>query len=390
MGLVFALSVVVLAPQAARAVDFEAKSDVLTYGDYRYLNQKGLSQYDSTFDGWLVAGSQLRARQDDFLLEVRPEIRGLSSRAVGLPATDPGYLTIRSPRRFFNIDYKIASNATEQWYGDFERLDASYGTRSFELYAGRKPISLGVLKVLPVWNKFTRPLPNAAGPALIFSQDSAGVHGQTGELSYQAFDLEGYTPADEVRLGELALYDDQIELHLMMSQWWHEAVGGLAATRDVLGMTVRAEALWIGMDPKDEDRQTQAGPAPNTRSAKSGRARRIPLPKLGASRLVEVHGRDPVALSPAAGGGLCVRSGRVEGRGVWTLVGGAFTDLVDGSTIFVPRLSHSLSDDAELYVNAQIPTGKTGAELGPNAFAFPDGTSIGSPLQIGGGVKVYF
>ena len=370
---------------SAHAVEFEHRSDVLLFGDYRNLNQNGLSIYDSTFDGWLVAGTQLRVRESDFQFEARPEIRGLNSPAAGLPNTDIGQLSVKAPRRFVNLDVKLFSDTNNQWVGDFEKLNASYGNKSFEVYAGRKPISLGVLKVLPVWNKFTRPLPNAAGPALIYSQDSAGFRSQLGDVALQAFDLEGATSADSVRLSELIWYNSAIELHGFVSRWWEKTVTGLALTKDIFGMTLRGETLWV----LGQEVQGGLGGEYALNEKWSVLAEFLYL-----SAGTTDTGNYTVIINSR------FRNLRARDYGYaqlqynlsafWTITAGAFTNIIDGSTLLIPKVSHSLSDDAELYFNAQIPLGTQGAELGPDAFPFPDGSSVGAPLQIAAGLKYFF
>ncbi|MGK5090122.1 hypothetical protein WDW86_21440 [Bdellovibrionota bacterium FG-2] len=382
LGLLLAAS---LAALPLSAVEFESRSDALFFGDYRRLHQTGFSTLDSTFDGWCVVGSQLRARESGFQLEVRPEIRGLRSPGASVPLADAARLTVIAPSRFMNLDFKFFSNTNNYWIGDFEKLNASYAEKTFEIYAGRKPLSLGVLKVLPVWNKFTRPLPNAAGPALVFSQDIAGFRTQFKNYNVQLFDLEGPTSADAVRAGEFTWYNPELEFHALFSQWWEKSVSGLAFSKDISGMTLRGESLWV------HDQEFQAGLGGE-----------LALNEKWATLVEFLYLSHGVANSKDYTLSIDSRFRNLRGRAYgyaqlthnlsafWILTGGALINLFDRSLLFVPNLTHSLSDNSEVYFTAQLPLGTKGAELSAHTFTFPDGRAIGAPLQLAAGLKYYF
>jgi hypothetical protein len=168
---------------------------------------------------------------------------------------------VEGPERFFDLDARLAKGGTSMWIYDMDRLNLVLSYANIEAQIGRKPVSVGTLKVLPVWNKFSRPLPHTAGPNLVFGSDSATLRWQSGLWALQLLDIEGkgVKARDSVRWLEAILYHPDIELHLMASRWWEHNTLGLAFAKDLAGSTLRGEALLIGFDRKGKEREFQGG-----------------------------------------------------------------------------------------------------------------------------------
>ena len=74
------------------------------------------------------------------------------------------------------------------------------------------------------------------------------------------FDYEARIPNNVDLAGDRRLQRALESWQPKFSQWWHELVGGFAFTRDLSGMTLRGEGLWVGMSPADADREYQSNP----------------------------------------------------------------------------------------------------------------------------------
>lgn len=385
-------------PVAGAALELKNRAEALIYDDYRHVNQESLSEIHDPFEQYVLLGSQLRLREADFQLEVRPEIRGVISRGAGAAATDPARVTIRSPRRLVNLDYKIHAGPHDEWYGDFERLNLSYSVESLEAYVGRKPVSLGVLKVLPIWNKFTIPLPNAGGPQLVFSQDVVGARYQQGTFAAQAIDIEqSRREVDSVRLAEAVLYSPVLEAHLSVAHWWDELVIGGAFTKDLGGATLRGEALWIGVNPSDTDRQAQGGlGAEYAVSEKLSLTVESMFLSRGATTRNDYGPVIPSRFMPLRAFAYGYFQAQYNLTSLWTVAGATLLNFVDVSNLIIAKAIYSLSDEAELHLDLQLPAGRERSEFSrktlifPASPLYPSGASVGAPLQISASVRIFF
>jgi hypothetical protein len=253
-------------------------------------------------------------------------------------------------------------------------------------------VSLGVLKIFPLWNKFSRPLPTVAGPALIYSSDLAGARVQQGEWVWQAQAIGGPTADDSVFLAEAAWYAEFGEFHALVARWWRLPTAGLAFAKDLGGTTVRAEGLAIDLGRVDRpDGQWQLG-------AGAERALSADWTLLG-ELLYQSQGYDhsadyPVALpsrfTPLHARAYAYLNVQYKLTPYWTLSPAALANLADASTYLIAKVLHSLSEDTDVYAEADLPFGSDGAEFAEKAFRFPTGAYVGVPVQFQAGIKTAF
>ncbi|MES2856373.1 MAG: hypothetical protein V4692_10950, partial [Bdellovibrionota bacterium] len=242
--------------------EFDYRADLLLFVNHRELNQSGISSINAITDAAAGVGVDLSYTYKALRLEARPELRGLYSYGVARPTTDPTYASIKSPKRFLDLGGEIGHSepgGEGQAYFDFEKLFFSLQTDNFEIAAGRRPLGLGVLKYLPVWNKFTVLLPIHSGAPFIFNPDNAVIRYQYKSVSASALAIEGDLATESVQLGQLNYFGEWIELQSLFGRWWDHSVAGAAATTDIGGVSLRAETLWFGLDKRDRENGFQGG-----------------------------------------------------------------------------------------------------------------------------------
>ena len=367
----------------AKAWDGDARGDMqlALYG--RVINaSSGYTTDAEALDGFYQIETLLRERENHFQLEIQPEMLGLVGSSSALPNTDASHLSVAPPVRFLHLSTSLVSNQTGTAYFDFDRLDLSYASDHVTAYVGRKPVGLGVLKIFPVWNKFSRPPPVVSGPPLIFGEDSANVRAQFGQLAFQALQVQGPTQIQTASIGEGIWYAPFGEIHVLESYWWQEQVAGFAGAFDVGGATLRVESLFIGLSPSDHDRQTQIGVgAEYAFSEKWSAIAEAIYQSAGvfdpANYSLQLPSR---YLSLQAAGYVFGRADYKVGR-FWTLAFGGLLNCIDGSSILVPRLEYSITENLDLITEFDIPLGPQGTELSTQAYNFPGGNYIGAPYQ---------
>lgn len=380
------LFVFLLVPNFAFALEWDGKGDFSLANEYREFPQSGFGPYSHAYESIVLAKYQLRFFPSTAVrLEATPEVRGFVSRMVGRGPGEPGYATVEGPERLFDFKTSLVSGNTAQWLLDTERLNFIFSLGDFEMQLGRKPIGVGTLKVLPIWNKFSRPLPNTAGPNLIFGQDSATLRWQSGQWSLQALDIEGKSarPEEAVRWMEAILYNPALELHLMASRWWEKNVVGLAFAKDLGGATVRGEALGIGLDRSGKENEFQGGLgleyAVNETWTFLGESL---FQSDGADRTSEYTVLIPSPYRPLRAKAYAFLQATAQIDAYWIANFGTLVNGIDGSFYPLLKLTRSLSDHLDAALDLRGPVGRDGKEFSREAFRFPRGRTIGAPSQI--------
>lgn|GEM_PF-2210217 len=375
----------------AQAWEHDIRTDIETAGFFRSINAPGFSIYSSTLDGFVRAGSLVRLRKQGFQFEVKPEILGLVGLSSALPLQDAAHLSVVLPARFLNLSTQIAAGPTGEVYFNLDRADLSFSGTGFEADLGRRPVALGVLKLFPVWNKFSRPPPVVSGPPLIFGSDAADVRVQKGEFALRGLQVLGVSGADHASIGELTWYSPWAEFHFLESYWWREQIAGAAVAFDLGGALFRIESLFIGLSPSDPDRQVQVGAGMEYAFSEQWSAilegiyQDVGALMTGQYRLTQTS---RYLFLQAAG----YTFARVEYKPLqlWTFSIGDLLNCVDASNIWVTKVQYSLSENIDVTGETDIPLGRSGGEFSTQAYNFSGGLSIGVPYQASIGIKATF
>ncbi len=368
---------------SAQATDFDGKGTVSLSGSYRNFSQTGLGPYPDAFESMVLANYQLRFFASESLrLEATPVLRGFVSRMVGRGPSEPGYASVEGPERFFNLEGRISESGTSSWFYDMDRLNLVLTYGDFEAQVGRKPVGVGTLKVLPLWNKFSRPLPHTAGPNLIFGSDAAILRWQSGIYGLQFMDIEGKGGAstEAVRWAEAILYHPALELHLMASRWWNEDAVGVALAKDLGGATLRAEGLVFG-----KKREFQGGLGAEYALDETWTLLFEGLYQSEGAKRSE-YTLVPSRFRALRAKGYLYSQASAQFASFWTTNLAVLANLVDGSLYPLFTVTRSLSDSTDVSFDLRGPLGKKGKEFSRATFHTPAfgsqaAASLGAPLQ---------
>lgn len=199
---------------------------------------------------------------------------------------------------------------------------------------------------------------------------------------------------DGVALGEVVWNPADVELHLLGGVWWANTTGGLAVSKDVLGATLRAEGLWIGMLPNEPSSQWQLGV-----SAEYAATERLTLlgewmhQSAGKTDSSEYSLTQPSRFMSLRASDYAFASAKYQISDNWHARLGALVNAIDATLAVVPGLTWSPNDVWELELSGIVPTGASKGEFSSDAvtlYRFPYFTSLGFPYQGTLSIKSFF
>lgn len=344
-----------------------------TFLQHRELNQKGYTEKNSVQEIYFLADVLFQYSKNSFYFEAKPQIRAVES---------PEPVSVETSHRVLNSMRVISDEGSHEVSADFDRLNIRYGKNNWEVFAGRRPISLGVLRFFPVWNKLTLPLVFGPGPQWIENPDVIGGSFQRGAISTRVFAARGDEPQeDDLVLGELRYFGSHLEAQFLVGHWWQSSAAGLALSTDWLEATWRLEAL--GLAGGETEDQAQLG--------------------LGFERALDAKW---TIVSEYYGQTLCRR--RNDGYGVippsqfqvlngchyllpyasyqWSdllsLSAGTLVNLTDTSLVGILGGGYQWSDEVTLEAKATLPFGPSRSEFGPARFSDLFGRELGAQSTV--------
>jgi hypothetical protein len=377
-----------LGVSSGEAVEIHTKFDLQTNGIYRELSQRGFTDANSVSDGIFFFGSQVTVSADPFELEIRHEIRSVFGDSPSYPQGDVARLNIRSPERFMHAERTLINTNSVEMISDIERLRASYNFAEGEIWAGRRPISLGTLSFFKVWNKFTRPVAGLFGPTIVYGSDGFGGSYQNGNLSLRGISLYGPTADDDAHLLEAAVSSSFAEVRLLGGRWWDHAAVGLAFSKTVFDWMLRFESLYLSGEGKSETEigvgidgaiNSELALLLETYYQSNGATDTTDYALTSPSRFTDLRARYYSIVL------LNWQLSTLWKAGIGDLING-----VDGGEIAILRLNYSLSDNVEVLSEINLPFASDGAEFSRRTFVFRDGNYLGSGDQFTLGLKATF
>lgn len=343
---------------------------------YRYLNQEGLVSKGSMYEAFAMLNSHGEWSSENLFLEAKPEIRALASRGVKDP--QPRAASVETSRRVLNTKRMLRSDEDGEAWFDFDRLNARYTLTNGEAFVGRKPVSLGVLRFFPVWNKLTLPLIFQPGPEWVENPDVVGASYQLDKISYRVFAARGNeSKTDDIVLGEVRWFAKGFELQMIAGHWWEHPAAGLSAAIDAMGSTLRFESLWIGRF-KDEPSQSQIG---------LGMERAITEKwTVVAEALYQSAGMSQFQNAVSVPNRFMVLGGKFyalpyftyQWSALWNVHFGALANFAHkNSYVWLAGFERSLGDNTSLTFKMKVPLGNREGEFGAERLRTPVGQSVG-------------
>jgi len=353
---------------------FSLRNSVELDPQYRHLNQHGYTADNEVYDLFGLINSHVEFTESPWFAEIKPEIRAVGSR--GVMDVGPTAVSARTSSRLFNFRRTLVRDQDAEAYFDLDRADVKYAFEGGDVYLGRKPLSMGVLRFFPVWNKLTLPLIFQPGPEWTENPDIVGASFASGKMSYRAFASRG----DRAVLDDLALLEaryagDGFELQALGGTWWEHAALGLAGSFDAWESSLRFETLWLN-GYRDVRAQGQYG---------LGFERALSSTwTLVAEALYQTAG--VAEARPALANRFMVLPGKFyllpnfayQVHPLWTIRFGMLANpAAQTSVVALGGFDHSLSDDTTLTLKIKLPLGPDASEFGAARLVDPLGRSLG-------------
>lgn len=342
-------------PARADNWNFDRVSEVSIFPTYIHLPSLLNANPSEQEDVYLFVNTRVTGANRNFSFDIQPEMRTMEGSKDLL---SPMRVDVQSPNRLMSLNSKLNSSPRNETVLDLERLNVNYRVGSAEFSLGRKPVSLGVLSVFPVWNKFTRPLIVDFGPLRTFNQDQASVRYQSGAWMFQAIDIEERTVERATRIGEITWYGDGFEIHFLGGEWWQSGAFGVAAIQDIKGFSFRLEEISFSGDGV----QLGAGVERALNEHWSFLGEYLYLERGDSSTdqyLVVPLSQFRPLLAKNYG---FVRFEYKQGQ-LWTFQLGSLINFLDRSELLNPNVRYSLSNDTDLSLEGRLPIGADKAEL---------------------------
>lgn len=353
-----------------------ANWNVRHYGElspqYRLLNQEGFTSDDSIIDVFGMVSPHVEWSSGQWFAEAKPEIRFVVSKGVKSSPTNPKAVSAATSRRTLNTRRTLfQESASGEAFFDLDRLNLRYTLEQGEVFAGRRPLSLGVLRFFPVWNKLTLPLIFQPGPEWIENPDVVGASTQRGRFSYRAFAARGNEPkTDDLALFENRFFGEGYEIQVLGGHWWeHNAVGATAAV-DAMQSTLRFESLWISRF-RDEPAQWQLGAGVERALSEKW--------TVVAEALYQSAGVDNFQNVVAPPNRFMVLSGKFytlpyltyQVHSLWLVQAGFLTDSEFKGGVALGGFEHSVDDNTSFTLKLKIPVGSSEGEFGSHRISMP-------------------
>lgn len=348
---------------------------------YRDLNQNGFDTNTSLTEGYALADVGVTTKWESFFLEVKPQFRGAQS--PGLNRQGPAATGVGMPPRWLNSRRLIQSSFDRVLYADWDRLNLrwqhSFENSDMELSVGRRPISLGVLRLFPVWNKLTLPLIFLPGPEWIDNPDSVLARYQLERTSFRFIEVQGHgSERDSLVLGEAKLSMGSAEAQILAGDWGTRATVGLAVSFDSWGATWRAEGLHF--ENRRESFKTDSSfSSAGTDQIGFGIERAL---NAEWTAVLEYYQQSECATEQGTYGLTPFTEVQVlngcryvfpyldyQINSLWRLSFGSLIQAVDFSGMGVIDINHSVSDNTTLELKLKQSFGQSGSEFGSARYS---------------------
>ncbi len=377
---------------SAWGIDTSVRGDAQFTADHRWVPAPGLTRHSSLFDGIFIGGIDVMASQSGWAFEVRPELRALWSEAAESSASSADFIPLRSPPRWMDLASSLSDTNRTQAILDFEKLAFSYRDSEMELVVGRRIFSAGVLKLFPVWNKFSRPMPFLPSPLLIFGQDQVSMSWQKGPWTLRSAFLAESIREDHSYWLEGGWLPEKFEIHALVAYWWRQRTYGLSAATDIWGSTFRLESLFISPgEVQNPESQVQLGfGVERSLDEKWTAMIETFYQSVGVARSDEYRLASPSRFSPLRAHfyGAFQLSYQLEETVTLSAIG--ILNTLDGSVFAGFKVDKSLTENSNLLFELKGPLGASGGEFSNAAILLSPTSSLGVPTQASLSLKHFF
>ncbi|MFN7454140.1 MAG: hypothetical protein ACK5RO_05710 [Pseudobdellovibrionaceae bacterium] len=143
------------------------------------LNQEGFSSLEQKGDFFGLIALDQSLKWDSFFFEVRPELRIVNSTAFRATPGDIAQPVLIDQSRVMDFHQQLWPSKdrreTTIIISDSEKLNLRYQSEKLDALIGRNPFNPSILRLSPIWNKFSRNVFSQAYPGVQFNPDVAQI-----------------------------------------------------------------------------------------------------------------------------------------------------------------------------------------------------------------------
>jgi hypothetical protein len=375
------IALILLLPSIAFA-RWNNSYDFQTWGVHDSIESDANGNQDVHDDSFSVLGAKLRYKKGIFVFSADPQLRALfsSSETTSTQPEPTSRPSIQAPRRGLKLESSVWGSPRSEAQASFERLTLGIKTKSAEFILGRQPFSLGVMKIVPIWNRFVVNLP-LPGVFLQFpDQDGVSFRLQDDFWSVQAFAIAQNQSNQNAYLVENTFSFNVIDVRVLAGSWAQNLAAGLAFAMPVFGGTFRGEYLNVGLRQADPVAMNQFGLGYETAFSEHWSAVLETLYlSTGVTDELEYNVTQLNSFRPLLAQDYLVLQVKYDSGGFYSVQPQIVVNLIDGSAIVGAELNWSLGDHSEIALQFNIPTGVMGKEFSASAMPLaslgPKGTA---------------
>lgn len=359
------------------------------------MRQQFASKYLSVDDSVAVLGLGTKLKMRPFVLDIKGRAIGAESAGLRVIPTDPAYLDIDPPQRYFKWSQRSSRETNFQSVSDIEKAYLLFQRGKFELSVGRRAVGIGTLKYLPIWNRFLPGVGHIGGPSLIHNPDDIQMSYQFKKLATSALHIHELNPEENISILLATWYLTSFEVHVFGGDWKKRNTAGIAFVKDISGLTLRGEGFFFRTEAEPKVVQQQVGLGIEYAfSPRFSFVMEAMYSSIGAERKSEYLSSalsgspDRMAILNANG----YFFGTVEflPHDFWKVSLGSLVNLVDSSMLAIGEIKHYWSDNLELSFQAKQPIAEEDEEFGSNFYRVSNRANFGYSQQLAAQLNYYF
>lgn len=381
------------------AWDADQKTELQPSIYYREIPQNGFSSKKSSYDFFFRAGHLLSLTNESWKFELKPEIYGFSGESRSESdriSNDPYYYSLKTPNRFFKLRKKLSLE--DEWFLELDKIYFTFSKDELEISVGRRPISLGVLKIFPVWNKFSKPLPVTIGPQTTLSSDAITFRLQKESISYFLNSVKESTKDEDINFLGFTYYYSDLELHFLSGRLWNQNTIGIALAKDWLGASWRMESLLykkntslsLNQSNKNQNESQFGFGVEYAFSERVSAVFEYLFQTEGVTNKEKYLTQEVNHFKILKARSYTYTQLQYKWSALINLGLGALINGIDGSRYDIIKIQYSYSDNSDLFAELNHPSGNNGAEFSKKSVILPNGMYMGAPTQIAMGFKYVF
>ena len=356
------LAILLLCSAPLRA-EWDYSSDNTLMGVHRQF-PNGASRLNDISEGQLESLTGARYMNGAFQFEAKALLRSIQS-PINKYANDFAFADLTPPRRLMKLYAPIGGEGEEnQTMLDAGSLWASYNTESWQFSGGRRAMGIGVLKVIPVWNRLYPVLPTASGYMFINNPDIFDVRWNQGQWTIASYSIFSQYYDDSISAVELINYGDKVENHFLLSRWWNQNTAGYSTVVDSSFGIFRLESLLVAKEDK-----SKGGFQVGLGWEKAFTEKFSLLAEYYHSTYGAQDFDDYLALTPTPFRAL-LASDYIYPQMTYKFTDfysqnlGFLTNMIDQSFMLIAESTYSYSDNTDFFVTLRCPFGSEGKEFG--------------------------